>query len=498
MKEKHVIVIGAGPGGLAASMLLANKGYRVTVFEKNDDVGGRNSPIKLGKYTFDTGPTFFMMIDVLEEIFEITGRDMHQYVDLKEIDPMYRLLFKGDRAIYPSRDKHKMEESLESFAPGSFKGYLRFLEREKKKYDKLVPCLKMPYGKISDFFKKQLITSIPILDAHTSIFNVLGRYFDEDDTRIAFTFQAKYLGMSPWEAPGIFSIISYIEHGKGIFHVMGGLHQLSQAMQKAAEEDGALVHTGTAVKEIVVENRIARGVRLEDGTVVKSDYVIINADFAHAMTHIVNKVNLRKWKQSTLDKKRYSCSTFMLYLGVNKNYDKLPHHNIIFSNDYRQNIDEMTKFKTLSEDPSFYVQNASVTDPSLAPNEKSAIYVLAPVPNNKSTIDWNEQKIPYRDKLLDLIENRGGFAGIRGAIEEEKIITPFDWEQEYAVYKGATFNLAHNVKQMLYFRPHNQFEEFKNCYLVGGGTHPGSGLPTILESGRISANLLMKQDGIVK
>jgi phytoene desaturase len=269
-------------------------------------------------------------------------------------------------------------------------------------------------------------------------------------------------------------------------------------MQKAAEEDGALVHTGTAVKEIVVENRIARGVRLEDGTVVKSDYVIINADFAHAMTHIVNKVNLRKWKQSTLDKKRYSCSTFMLYLGVNKNYDKLPHHNIIFSNDYRQNIDEMTKFKTLSEDPSFYVQNASVTDPSLAPNEKSAIYVLAPVPNNKSTIDWNEQKIPYRDKLLDLIENRGGFAGIRGAIEEEKIITPFDWEQEYAVYKGATFNLAHNVKQMLYFRPHNQFEEFKNCYLVGGGTHPGSGLPTILESGRISANLLMKQDGIVK
>ncbi|MFC1885294.1 phytoene desaturase family protein, partial [Thermodesulfobacteriota bacterium] len=158
-----------------------------------------------------------------------------------------------------SRDKEKMRLSLESFHPGSYKGYLRYLEKEKKKYDKLIPCLQMPYGKITDFFKKQLITSIPYLDAHTSIYNVLSRYFDDDDTRIAFTFQAKYIGMSPWEAPGTFSIISYIEHGGGIFHVMGGLNNLSQAMAKAALEENTRIHTGTRVKKIIVENRTALG-----------------------------------------------------------------------------------------------------------------------------------------------------------------------------------------------------------------------------------------------
>jgi phytoene desaturase len=390
-----------------------------------------------------------------------------------------------------------MRQSLESFYPGSYAGYLRYLDKEKKKYDKLIPCLQMPYGKVTDFFKKQLITSIPYLDAHTSIYNVLSRYFDNDDTRIAFTFQAKYIGMSPWEAPGTFSIISYIEHGGGIFHVMGGLNNLSQAMAKAAQEENAVINTGTPVKKIIIKNRTAVGVELEDGTVKEADYVIVNADFAHAMTHVVDPQELRKWTANRLENKRYSCSTFMLYLGINKIYDHIPHHNIIFSDDYRKYVEDMTTQMTVSEDLSFYVQNASVTDPSLAPDGKSTIYVLVPVPNNKSNIDWEDKKSDFRNRVLDLLENKAGFQDIRRHIEQEKVITPLDWENEIDVYKGATFNLAHNVGQMLYFRPHNQFEEFKNCFLVGGGTHPGSGLPTIYESGRITADLIFKKDGLV-
>jgi phytoene desaturase len=304
LDKKRVIVIGAGPGGLAATLLLASKRYRVTVFEKKEYIGGRNSPIRLGDYTFDMGPTFFLMKDILEGIFHFTGRSLNDYVEIKELDPMYRLIFSGNRTLLLSRNKDKMKQALESFYPGSYEGYLRYLDKEKKKYDKLIPCLQMPYGKVTDFFKKQLITSIPYLDAHTSIYNVLSRYFDSDDTRIAFTFQAKYIGMSPWEAPGTFSIISYIEHGGGVFHIMGGLNNLSQAMAKAAQEENAVIHTGTPVKKLIVENRTAVGVELEDGSVEKADYVIINADFAHAMTHIVDPQDLRKWTANRLARKR--------------------------------------------------------------------------------------------------------------------------------------------------------------------------------------------------
>jgi phytoene desaturase len=409
---------------------------------------------------------------------------------------MYRLVFRGGRAVLPSRNKEKMKATLEAFSPGSFAGYLKYLEKERRKYDQLIPCLQMPYGRISDFFSWQLISSIPYLDAHTSIYNVLGRYFDDEDTRIAFTFQAKYIGMSPWEAPGTFSIISFIEHGEGVFHVMGGLSQLGQGMARAAQECGAKVRTSTPVRRVLVENGTAVGVELDDGSVESADYVVLNADFAHAMTKLVPAANRRKWTDSYIDSRRYSCSTFMLYLGVNRRYDDIAHHSIVFADDYRQNIDDIARTGTLSADPSFYVQNASVTDPSLAPEGKCSLYVLVPVANNKSGIDWQKQAAPFRERVLDLLETRGGYKDLRSHIEVERMITPTDWEQKVDVYRGATFNLAHNVGQMLYFRPHNEFEEFRNCYLVGGGTHPGSGLPTIYESGRISAELILKRDGI--
>jgi len=494
MAKKKIIIIGAGPGGLSAGMLLAHQGYDTIIYEKQDYIGGRNSSFKLGEYTFDLGPTFFMMKDVLEGIFQTTGRNMEDYFEIKHLDPMYRLKFSDDRVLYPSRDKKKMEETLEAFAPGSFEGYLKYLKKEEVKYDKLIPCLSMPYGKLKDFFSWTLISSLPYLDAHTSLYNVLGRYFKDPDVKIAFTFQAKYIGMSPWSAPGLFSIISYIEHGGGIYHVTGGLNQLTKGMMKAIEEDGGTVQTGTAVDEVLVQNKKAVGVKLKNGKEVKADYVIINADFAQALKTLVPAEYRKKYTDTVLNKKKYSCSTYMLYLGVDKSFPDIPHHSIIFADDYKKNVDEITNTKILSDDPSIYVQNACVTDSTLAPKGKSTLYVLVPVPNNKSQINWDQESKPFRDKILDLLETHGEYKGLRNNIEQEKIITPFDWEQEKDVYVGGTFNLAHNMGQMLYFRPHNQFEEFENCYLVGGGTHPGSGLPTIYESGKITANLIINRD----
>lgn len=493
---KKIIVIGAGPGGLAAGMMLAHKGYSVTIFEKQPYAGGRNSGFKLGDYTFDLGPTFLMMKDVLEDIFAFTGRRLEDYVKLFDLDPMYRLCFGGGREFRPSRNPDKMKAEMERFSPGSYAGYQRYLEKERKKYDRLIPCLSIPYGSPLDLLSPQFLKSLPVLDAHVSLYDVLSRYFDAPDVRISFTFQAKYIGMSPWSAPGTFSIISFIEHGGGIYHVEGGLNRLADGMRKAFEEEGGCIRLSTPVRRVIVENGTATGVELEDGSRQAADYVIINADFAHAMKHLVSAADRRKYTDRDLAARKYSCSTFMLYLGVGKSYDSIPHHSILFADDYRRNVDEITVLKTLPDDPSIYVQNACVTDKTLAPAGKSAIYVLVPVPNNTGGIDWERAKKPLRDKVIGLMETKGGYAGLRDGIEEELVITPADWESGKYVYNGATFNLAHNIGQMLFWRPHNEFEEFRNCYLVGGGTHPGSGLPTIYESGRISAKLIMKRDGV--
>jgi phytoene desaturase len=251
----------------------------------------------------------------------------------------------------------------------------------------------------------------------------LAKYFKSEKLRIAMTFQAKYLGMSPWECPGPFSILSYFEHAFGIHHPMGGVHKLTEAMAKAAIEDGTKINLSSEVKRILFENDKANGIELADGRTFSADAVIMNADFAQGMSRLVPESRRNSWKDKKLQQSQYSCSTFMLYLGLKKKYD-FEHHNIFFAADYKNNIEEIFKDKTLPQDPSFYIQNASVTDSSLAPEGKSAIYVLVPVPNNTSGIDWPREKGKYRDLVMQKIKEKTEMTDIEDQIEVEKIITP--------------------------------------------------------------------------
>ncbi len=495
MGGKKVIIVGAGPGGLTAGMLLASRGFEVEILEKEAVVGGRNAAIEMDGFVFDTGPTFLMMRYVLDEIFALASRKTSDYLDIREVDPLYRLRFDAQREFFPSRNREATAQQIARLFPGDEKGYERFLANEERKLAKAIPCLQVPYGSFFHLARLRLLKALPFLDIHRTLYDHLASYFDHPDLRIAFTFQAKYLGMSPWQCPGLFSIISLIEHGQGLYHPIGGLHRISTAMARAVREDGGTIRLSTPVQEILVENGRAVGVRLQDGERLTADFVIVNADFAHAMTRLVPEQHRRKYTDKAIAGKRFSCSTFMLYLGTDRTWD-IPHHNIIFAPDYRKNVAEIAEAHELSRDPSVYVQNPCVLDPSMAPPGKSALYVLVPITNNESGIDWEKETPAYRELVLDILESRAGLAGLRSHIVCEKVLTPLDWEQRYNVYRGATFNLAHNVGQMLVWRPHNRFEEFKGCYLVGGGTHPGSGLPTIYESARISAELLMEDAGI--
>lgn len=495
MAAKKVIIIGAGPGGLSSGMILAQKGLDVHIYEKKEIVGGRNGFINAGDYKFDIGPTFFLMKDVLERLFNLCQRNLDDYVKIYKLDPMYRLAF-DDRTFIPTSDKEKMIKEIERVFPGSSGGYIKYIEREKKKFDRLIPCLELPYGKVSDFLSLRLLKALPYLDGHLSLYDVLGKYFSDDVLKICFTFQAKYIGMSPWEAPGLFSILSFIEHGGGVFHIHGGLNELSKAMAKVVTECGGHIHLSKGVKKLIIEDSICKGVVLEDGTEDRADYVVINADFAYAMENLIEPQHRKKYTTKKLAKMKYSCSTFMLYLGIDKKYESLNHHNIFFAKDYKHNVNEIVNNNVISEDPSFYVHNPSLIDDSLAPAGKSSLYVLVPIGNTSGGIDWAANKETFKEKILGLLETKAGLSDLREHIEEIRIITPDDWEHKMDIYRGATFNLGHNMGQLLYFRPHNEFEEFKNCYLVGGGTHPGSGLPTIFESGRISSELILQKEGL--
>jgi len=487
MADKQVVIIGAGPGGLTAGMILAKRGFKVSIYEKQAQVGGRNGCIEESGYRFDIGPTFLMMRFILDEVFEAAGRSTADYLDIYQLDPMYRLAFR-DKTLDMSRNHDVMRQRIEAAFPGEGAGFDRFLKGEQARFNAMKPCLEKPYTKFSDMYSGPLLRALPHLSLGRTVYDVLQRYYDAETLRTCFCFQTKYLGMSPWECPGAFAMIPFIEHEFGVEHVRGGLSEISRAMARVVEEHGGKIYLDTPVKQVVTTAGCATGVLLENGETVVADAVIINADFAHAMNTLFAPGTLRKYTRTRLDRMKYSCSTFMLYLGLDKLYDD-PHHTIYFAGDYHANIDDITRHKRLTEDCSFYVRNASITDSTLAPEGKSAVYVLVPTPNTTGNVDWERERAPMRDRVLALIKERTSMKDIDDHIEVEQCVTPADWIAR-DVYFGATFNLAHTLTQMLYFRPRNRFEELKNCYLVGGGTHPGSGLPTIYESGRISANLL--------
>ena len=486
--KKSIVIVGAGPGGLSAAMLLAQRGFRVQVFEKQDVVGGRNAEVRLGDYRFDLGPTFLMMKFLLDELFAEGGRRSSDYLQFRKLDPMYALSF-SDKMMLVRSDPEAMKSEIERHFPGEGANLDRFLSRESQRFENLYPCLQKPYGTLASMLSPTLLATVPYIAAGRSLYSVLGDYFRSEELRLAFTFQSKYLGMSPWDCPGLFTMIPYTEHAHGVYHVMGGLSRITQALAEVSREEGAEIHTSAPVARVLVDGGRAKGVNLASGEKVYCDDVILNADFGHAMATLFDPNSLGRYQPDKLRKRKFSCSTFMMYLGLDRTYDA-EHHTIVFARDYKKNIEAITQGRQSLDEISVYIRNSCRTDPSGAPSGHSALYILVPMANNRSGIDWQEQKQEMRERILRILRERTQFGDVEPHIQREMILTPEDWENKYSVFLGATFNMAHSWDQMLYMRPHNQFEMFENCYLVGGGTHPGSGLPTIFESARISANLI--------
>jgi len=490
-----VAIIGAGPGGLASALLLASRGFEVDLYEKQPQLGGRTGAIRDRGYTFDIGPTFLMMKPLLDRIFEEAGKDSADYLDFLRLDPMYALYF-GEKVFRARADNEATKAEIERLFPGHSASLDQFLGRERARFRGLVPALESEFSSVRDLLSPSVVPALPHLSLGSSVYDVLTRYFPNRELALLFSFQSKYLGMSAWDCPGAYSMLSFMEHEYGIFHTRGGLAEIPNALARAAEECGARIHLGAPVRELILDGRKVAGLELENGERILADRVVVNADFAQAMKSLVPDGVLRKYRPGKLEKMKYSCSTFMMHLGVDRHYPDLPFHNVVFAKDYQKNTEDIFANHRESDDISFYIRNASPLDPTLAPEGKSSLYILVPTPNLNGEIDWDAAKQRYRHLALRGLSERLGLNDLEEHIEVEHTYTPRTWLEELDVYKGATFNLAHCLSQVGFNRPRNRFEELDNCFLVGGGTHPGSGLPTIFESARISSNLISDEFGV--
>jgi len=491
---KRIVIVGAGPGGLASAMLLAKAGLDVRVIERLSRPGGRTGSLRNGGFRFDIGPTFFLYPRILEEIFAAVGRDLHAEVPMRRLDPQYRLVFEQGGRIDATADIPRMKRELARLNPHDANHFENYLADNRAKLDGFRPILESPFNNLRDVMRLPLRKLLPLLRPGSSIDGDLKRHFSDERIRLAFSFQSKYLGMSPFQCPSLFTILSFLEYEYGVWHPIGGCGEISEAMARIAREMGVKIHLGEPVERIHFAGRKVTGVRTPAGD-YDADAIVVNADFARAMTRLVPDHLRPRWSNRKLAKKKFSCSTFMMYLGVEGLSEDLPHHTIFLAEDYRKNLDEIERKHVLSENPSFYVQNAGVTDETLAPPGCSTLYVLVPVTHQHPNVDWSKQREPFLARTLQQLRKLG-LHDLEHRIRYKKIITPADWDRGMEIHRGATFNLAHNLRQMLHLRPRNRFAELDGVYLVGGGTHPGSGLPVIFESAKISSRLVLDDFGL--
>jgi len=480
-------------------MLLARAGADVTVFEKAARVGGRSATIEAnvdaGRFRFDMGPTFFLYPRVLADIFAACGLDLSKEVDLIRLDPQYDLLFEAGGHIRATPDLARLQQEVAKLAPEDAAALPRFMADNRAKLAAFRPILEAAFHGMRDLVRPHMLRALPTMRPLRTVDSDLATYFKDERVRLAFSFQSKYLGMSPYRCPSLFTILSFMEYEFGVYHPRGGCGAVMSAMARVAGDMDVDFRLSTPVQEILFEGRKATGVRTAEG-LERFDAVVVNADFAHAMQALVPDRLRRRWTDRKIEGKKFSCSTFMLYLGLEGIDEELAHHTIYLSKDYRRNIAEIEAGRAPPTEPSFYVQNACVTDPELAPKGHSTMYVLVPVGNrNGEGIDWAREQAKFRGVAIERLK-RLGIRDVEKRIRFERVMTPQDWEDEGSIHRGATFNLAHSLDQMLCFRPRNRFEDLDGVYLVGGGTHPGSGLPVIFESARITSRLLADDLGL--
>ena len=489
-EASSVIVIGAGIGGIAAAARLAKNGYEVTVIEKNERPGGRCDRLVRDGHHFDTGPTLFLMPDLFSQAFTDLGERMQDHLDLRRIDPTYHLYFDDGLTLNLTSDLSAMQAQLEAIEPGSFAGYLQYLREGCGSYHlsmaHLVNCnFRSPF----EFYTLKNLKLLFRLKALKNHFRNVGSYFKDQRLKMAFTFQDMYVGLSPYQAPAIFSLLQYSEMVNGVWFPMGGMYRIIEALTDIAKKSGVRFVYNSPVGKINVNGYKATGVTLSNGQVISADIILPNADLPYVYRELLPKNKTSK----RLERKKLTCSTLMFFWGVDKQYPQLKTHNLFFGSGYRQSFECIFDGLTLPDNPSLYIHTPVGVDPSLAPVGQDSLTVVVPVGhiNPKCPQDWTAIQDQARHYVLQRL-TKIGISDLEKHIKFEVCYTPLDWQKRYNLVKGSTHGLSHNLLQMGYLRPRNQHHQYRNLYFVGASTHPGTGLPTVLVSSRLTTDCILQ------
>jgi len=481
---KKIIIIGSGFGGLAASLRLRAKGYKVTLLEKHPDLGGRARVFKKDGFTYDGGPTVITAPHLFEELFSLFNKKISDYVEIVPLDLWYRFVFNdGDTFDYNGDDK-SMEEQVKKYNSDDYNGYKELVNFTEKIFDKGFTDLSdKPFNNLV-FMMKQ-IPALLKLKSYKSVYSLVSNYISNKKLRRVFSMHPLLVGGNPFSTTSIYTLILFLEKKWGIHYSIGGTGSVVKSLEKLMKEENITIIKDAEVTEILTKNKKVTGVKINESKIINCDYVICNSDPPNVYNNLIKSKEdynfLFKQKMKRMD---YSMGLFVYYFGSKKKYNNVAHHTIYFGKSYEKHLDKIFEKKILSEDISYYLHRPSATDPNMAPSDQDAFYVLVPVPNNLSKINWIEEGDKFKDLVLDKMD-KTILPGIKENVVSDFYLTPDYFEIDLATLHGSGFSIQPKFSQSAYFRFHNQSEVFNNLYFVGAGTHPGAGMPGVLSSAKV-------------
>ncbi len=480
----NTIVIGSGFGGIAAALRLKAKGHQVTLIEKHPDLGGRARVFKKKGFIYDGGPTVITAPYLINELFELFKKDPKDYIELTPLKIWYQFIFEDKTKFNYSGDESDMKRQIGQINKDDVIGYEKLVDFTKKIFDKgFTELADVPFDK--PFFMMRQLPSLLKLKSYKSVYSLVSSFIKNEKLRRMLSMHPLLVGGNPFTTTSIYGLILYLEKKWGIHYSMGGTGNIIQGFEKLMNEVGIKIIKGNEVRKIISKKNKIGGVQLNDQTIIESNNVICNADppavYEKMLDKDVNKSFIFEWKKNRME---YSMGLFVYYFGTKKKYENVEHHTIKFGNKYKEHLDDIFSNKKLNNDISYYLHRPSATDQSMAPEGKDCFYVLVPVPNNQSKIDWSKEGEKMKDLVIDKMQE-DLMPNLRENIIEDFYLTPEYFEKDLNTKYGSGFSIQPKFSQSAYFRFHNKSEIYNGLYFVGAGTHPGAGVPGVLSSAKV-------------
>ena len=490
--NKSALVVGSGFGGISSALRLKSLGYKVKLYERLNQIGGRARVFKKSGYTFDAGPTVITAPFLFDELFDLFGKKRENYVKFVKLDPWYRFYFSSDGSVFNYCDNQEQtEKEISKFNLKDVEGYRKLVDFSEKIFN--VGFTQLSHTPFHNFFfMLKQIPKLLRLKSYKTVYQLVSFFIKDPKLRQALSIQPLLLGGNPITTTSIYNLIHYLERKWGVFYSIGGTGELINALKKLMIEEKIQINLNSNVTKIISNGNVVNGIEVNNKKLIYADKIVMNTDPAFTYRELINSKYNKKWKKKKIDKLDFSMGLFVIYFGTKKKYKNIAHHTIWMGKRYEGLLNDIFKKQVLAEDFSLYLHRPTATDTKMAPKGCDCFYVLSPVPNLKANIDWTEIGRDYERKILKALDSTI-LPGLMKNLTINFYMTPKDFENDYLTLNGSGFSISPIFKQSAWFRFHNRSENFKNLYFVGAGSHPGAGVPGVASSAKVLENILKNE-----